>query len=71
MIIGYDYVGAIAQSRTADHRQHADRCHFSAGKESRWRPRLMAALRAIALASAAQYSLPYVPEFRDYPVRRP
>jgi hypothetical protein len=71
MIIGYDYVGAIAQGRAADHRRYADRCHFSAGKESRWRPRLMSALRAIAFASAAQYSLPYVPELRDHPVRRP
>ncbi|MFC5262235.1 hypothetical protein ACFPJ1_08940 [Kribbella qitaiheensis] len=71
MIIGYDYVGAIAQGRITDHRRHADQCHFSAGKESRWRPRLMAALRAIAFASAAQYSLPFVPELRDYPVRRP
>ncbi|TCN44685.1 hypothetical protein EV644_101177 [Kribbella orskensis] len=71
MIIGYDYVGAIAQGRTADHRRPEDQRHFSTGKESRWRPRLMAALRAIAFASAAQYSLPFVPELRDYPVGRP
>lgn len=71
MIIGYDYVGAIAQGRIADHRRHTDQCHFSAGNGSRWRPRLMAALRAIAFASAAQYSLPFVPELRDYPVRLP
>lgn len=71
MIIGYDYLGAVAEARIAGHRRHADHCPIGAGKESRWRPRLMAALRAIAFASAAQYSLPLVPEVRDYPVRRP
>jgi hypothetical protein len=71
MIIGYDYLGAVAEARIAGHRRHADQCPISTGKESRWRPRLVAALRAIAFASAAQYSLPFLPELHDYPVRRP
>jgi hypothetical protein len=74
MIIGFDYVAASTEARIAGHRRHADQWQLGQHAEkrpSRWRPRLRAALRALAAASAAQYPLPFVPEPRDYPVRRP
>lgn len=74
MIIGFDYVAASAEARIAGHRRHADQWRAGQDAEprrSRWRPRLMAALRAIGAASAAQYPLPFVPEAHDYPVHRP
>jgi hypothetical protein len=74
MIIGFDYVAAAAEARIVGHRRHADQLRAGQDTEprpSRWRSRLMAALRAIAFASAAQYPLPFVPELRDHPVSRP
>ncbi|TDO46828.1 hypothetical protein EV643_110211 [Kribbella sp. VKM Ac-2527] len=74
MIIGFDYVVAAAEAPVVGHRRHADQLRVGQDTEprpSQWRSRLMAALRAIAFASAAQYSLPFVPEPRDYPVSRP
>jgi hypothetical protein len=74
MIIGFDYVAASTEARFTGHRRHADQWQLEQHAEkrlSRWRPQLKAALRALAAASAAQYPLPFVPELRDYPVRRP
>ena len=71
MIIGFDYVAASAEARIAGHRRPADQWQRDEPRPSRWRSRLGAALRALAAASAAQYPLPFVPELRDYPVRRP
>ena len=74
MIIGFDYVAASTEARITGHRHHADEWQLGQRAEprrSRWRSRLVAALRALAVASAAQYPLPFVPEVRDDPVRRP
>jgi hypothetical protein len=74
MIIGFDYVAASAEAGIAGRRRHADQRQleqYAEPRPSRWRAWVSSAVRALAGVSAAQYPLPFVPDARDYPARRP